>query len=297
MFSRFNMKTVAIWLVIIMVCSFFIAGIIFRSTNGSWFLDFDNFSWSDNSDHSGSFTKDFDENKTFTLDGIDKISADTISTSINIIPVDTPEIKVHYYGHYSGNTELKFVAETSAGNLNLKEEYSKRNNINTYKSDLKLDIYVPKAFTKSLNINTVSGSLKVQDMNIEDFNFNSVSGELEANTLYTKNSSITSVSGDLNISGFKGDVTVKTTSGEITLNYAEFDNNININTVSGNTSLKLTDNAQFHIKYTTISGDIDSRYPITIQGKASSKGIEGYVGSEKNNIIVNSISGSLEINK
>jgi len=74
------------------------------------------------------------------------------------------------------------------------------------------------------------------------------------------------------------------------LQYDESGSNINVNTTSGKTEIKLPENAGFHLDYKTNSGSGKCDIPITVSGTQKRNNLEGTVVSDSNSVNVSSTS-------
>ena len=104
------------------------------------------------------------------------------------------------------------------------------------------------------------------------------------------------MSGDIRIKGFEGDIALKITSGKTAIDYASFDNTVQISSISGDVRLGLPQTAEFRLNARSTSGDIDCDFPITMTDSSGSRrSIEGTVGSGTNTVIIKTVSGDIDI--
>jgi len=122
------------------------------------------------------------------------------------------------------------------------------------------------------------------------------SGEVRARGLKTKEAEFSSVSGDIKVKDFEGDVALRTTSGEIAIDYSRFDNTVRISSTSGDVRLGLSKMVEFRLSVRTTSGDIDCDFPITMTGSGAGRcSLEGTVGSGSNAITIKTVSRGIDI--
>jgi lia operon protein LiaG len=262
-----------------------------------------------------------DEKASSKLDGINSINIGTSSTSINIIPTDENEVSAHFYGKVITssayqNPELECYTDGDTLRINTKNKNSTSFNFGFFSSNLKLDIYIPKSYSKELILSSSSGSINIKDIKVkslscssssgstylenvtaDEFIQNSSSGSLKADGLFTSKTTSSSSSGSRNITNFTGDLITNSSSGSTNVEYSTFDNDIKANSSSGSIKIKLPDNAEFYLDASTSSGGIDCEFPITITESKKRNKLAGVVGSDKNNIRINCSSGSIDIRK
>ena len=104
-------------------------------------------------------------------------------------------------------------------------------------------------------------------------------------------------SGNVSIKEFKGDFFSNLVSGDIKINYLEFDNDITIKATSGDVKIVLPKDAEFKLNFKSTSGDYESDFPITVKNINKRHNIEGIVVNEKNKIEISTVSGDLDIFK
>lgn len=234
-----------------------------------------------------------DETRNFSIEEIQEISVETISTDIKIIPANSTEIVVHLYGEVTqGILEEEFARESGS---RLAISVRPLPGINIYtRINLSLDIYVPADQLDSLRIDTVSGDTNITELNVDDFSFKAVSGSLRAKSLFAENMGLQTVSGKIDLANASGNLTTKTVSGDVSVTFEHFENDVTVNTTSGDTKLTLPEDAQFEVRLDTVSGKINSEFPITMNS-LNQRNVEGKVGDGSNKIQIKSVSGGVRL--
>lgn len=331
MFRDLNLKRITLLLVLVFVATAAISGFLYFSQYG--------FSFSSASIFSGDIKGGVkvEEQKTEPQKGLDSIKISTVSEDINIITSDTEEVKAHFYGsYYASNKNYKpeFTVERSGNKLEIKIEHKQNIIVFGYRSNLKLDVYIPKQFAGNLESTSVSGEITADSFTLESFTsrttsgnldaklinakeanihsvsgetkingtfdsfiFKSTSGNLDSTALVSKESTLGSTSGEIIIAGNPGDVNASSVSGNIDLQYTEFSNKLDIGTTSGEVTLKLPGSAGFNLDFSATSGDVECDFPITVSGSRADNKLKGTVGNGESTIKVHTISGSLNILK
>jgi lia operon protein LiaG len=304
--GKFNIKKLVLGLLAVMLIAYGIGAIItFVSPRASFNGEKNSF--------------DINDTKTSNLNGIKDIRVSVSSTSINIIPTSDNELKAHLNGNvismgsYS-KPDLECYSSGDTLYVNVKNKSGV--NFGFFSSSLKLDVYLPSAYSNELKLTSSSGSINVRDLKLtklqcsassgsttienvttDNFDYSSSSGSLNANGLITKTSKLTSSSGSKRVSGFTGDLKATSSSGSTRIEYTNFDNNIDINASSGSVEVKLPETAAFYLDAGVSSGSIRSDFPITVTGSNDKHQLKGTVGSDKNKVKINTSSGSIRIAK
>ena len=296
---KFNVKKFVIWLAIIMVASFVIAGIVLIVTG-----DF------------SIATEQIDESKTFKAQEISEIYIDLTSTDINIIPVEDEEIRVHFYGVVSTNIKKdipSLVAYRSGDELRVEIIHPKTFFIGFNILRTKLDVYIPESSIETLKIEAVSADTYVSGQKVDKFDLNVVSGDFKGESLFADDLKFHTISGDISLKDYTGDIDINNVSGDVVLKGGDSNDNIevvtvsgevyieqedpsnmNIRTISGGVEINLSEDARFYLKATTVSGDIENSFPIKITSSGR-RDLEGIVGSDEKEITIRTTSGDIDL--
>lgn len=330
MYENINRKKAVLVLLVVMVASAVLAGILFVAQYGS--AGFSIF----NSDASSK--NNIDEEKTFASDGIRTLTVKSTSENINIISDDSSEIRAHLYGSYASSDKTlkpKLVVEKDGDNLVVSIDNKSGIMLLQFTCDLKLDIYVPKAYDKELDITstsgevssddalkldrvqikTTSGEIAVKSMDAAKAVLNSTSGEIYAEgifgdldidstsgTIVSQNltaasGKINSTSGEIKLKGSIDGIVAGSTSGTIIIDTDRLTKDMAVSTTSGEIVVKLPADANFKLAAKSLSGEIDCAFPITVTGNKKPNNLEGSVGTGNCSVSLSSTSGSINITK
>jgi len=296
---KFNIGKFVIWVAVIMAVSFICAGVILMVTG--------NFSIA---------VEQIDDSKTFNTGDINKISMNITSTDINIIPSEDEDIRVHFYGEVSTNRNRdipSLVAYESGDELRI-EIIKPRTvfiGINVWRTEL--DIYIPEDSLEVLKIDVVSSDIKVSGLKVDEFEYNGVSGDLKGESVFAEDIKFNTTSGDVSLKSYTGDADIRVVSGDLVLEDGSLNDNIklvtisgdvyieqevpsnmDIKTTSGDVGINISEDAGFYLKASTVSGEIDNRFPIKITSSGR-RSLEGKVGSGEKEIVVSTISGDIKV--
>ena len=203
------------------------------------------------------------------------IEINTISDDIIFLLSDNDECRVKYFD----SNDIEYKLDCSENKLSIIAETKMwlRFDIFSFGTDHSVEIYLPKKAYDNLNVNSVSGNIRLEKntgITFKKYNMNTTSGEI--NTYIEGNSTeLNTTSGDISLEGkLAADLKINTISGDITLNNVNSDN-LDVNTTSGDFKLIGTDAKSIHVN--TISGDISGE----LYGKK--------------NISVNTVSGDKDL--
>ncbi len=285
-----NIQKMVIWLVIIAVVSLTIAAIAFFNTENYMvsFRDRNNFEGNS-----------IDEVKTFDIDQLREIYIHSVSSDVSVFSTDEEDIKINFYGRSALKSEKalpKLITNLEGSKLKIEIEYPK---VLFYwaAADVLLDIYIPRDYRDNVIIDAVSADVDISNLDINNFQCKTVSGDLKIKSLGSDNLTLKTTSGEVNIMDFTGNLKADLVSGDINVGYRVFDNNIDVKTISGKVKIDLPQNAEFYLKTNTVSGEVVTKFPITIISFNKMNQLEGTVGTGDNSIIIDTVSGDIYINK
>jgi len=100
----------------------------------------------------------------------------------------------------------------------------------------------------------------------------------------------------MKVENFTGNLDFSSVSGDVSVSYAEFYNDINIKTTSGDSKIKLPENSEFFLDFKSTSGNVKSDFPITVT-ESRKNSLRGTVGSSESRITGTSLSGDMNLYK
>ncbi len=286
-----NIQKMVIWLVVIALVSLTIAVIAFFNTENYMvsFRDRNNFKGNS-----------IDEVKTFDIDQLKEIYIHSVSSDVSVFSTDEENIKIHFYGRSALKSEKalpKLITNLEGRKLKIEIEYPKVIFYWAAAADVLLDIYIPRDYRDNVIIDAVSAEVDISNLDINNFQCKTVSGDLKIKSLGSDNLTLKTTSGDVNIMDFTGNLKADSVSGDIDVRCRVFDNNIDIKTISGKVEIGLPQNAEFYLKTNTVSGEVVTKFPITIISFNKMNQLEGTVGMGDNSIIIDTVSGDIHISK
>lgn len=286
--NNINIQKMVIWLVVIAVVSLTIATIAFFSTE-NYMVSFRY--------RNGFKGNSIDEAKTFGIDQLKEIYIHSVSSDVSVFSTDEEDIKIHFYGRSALKSEKalpNLITNLEGSKLKIEIKYPK---ILFYNANVILDIYIPQDYRENIIIDTVSADVDISNLDINNFQCKTVSGDLRIESLGSDNLTLNTTSGYMNVIDFSGNLKADSVSGDINIGYKVFDNNVDIKTISGKVKIDLPQNAEFYLKTNTVSGEVVAKFPITIISFNKMNQLEGTVGIGDNKIIVDTVSGSIYLNK
>ncbi|NMA85962.1 MAG: DUF4097 domain-containing protein [Tissierellia bacterium] len=142
------------------------------------------------------FIENIDEEKIETANGIENINIETPFVDVNIISENRDDVRIHYNGSIQSNYIPELKTNIKGKNLYISATKGGINSYNVYKTDLKLDIYIPTDFEDNIEISTSSGDINLSNLNLYKLNVVASSGDVKLSNLYANSLSIKTTSGE-----------------------------------------------------------------------------------------------------
>lgn len=239
-----------------------------------------------------------DSEKTASLDNITLLNVKTPLASVNFIPVDVREIKVHLYGSLSTNNNFTPELEVNTANNQLTIATTTAPPDTSYSfTSIKMDIYIPKTYSQSIQANVSFGSIEVSDLKLDTLNCKSDAGSVSIRNITCRDITAETAAGSVNLDSVSANVKAKSEAGSVNISYKNFNNNLFAETKLGSIKLKLPENAEFALDAKTTMGRISNSFPLTSSSANKGTSIEGVVKSNRNQITLNAVMGSIDIGK
>lgn len=265
---------------------------------------------------------DVDQLKSLPLAGVQRIEIEFVSSDVTVTESADGSVNARLLGTVSSNrsvAEPRLVAETSGGTASIRVDHRGVGVVmGWYRSDLKLEVAIPKGYRGALVVHgvsadftlppgrtfteveatSVSGDITLGAFTAETFRSRTVSGDLEAPAASAKNADLGSTSGAMEVGGLRGDLYARTVSGDLRLGWSAFSGSIDISTTSGDVELGIPAGSGFRLDAGSTSGRITSDHAVTVRGSASGPGrrsLTGEVGTGAGSVRVRTVSGGIRI--
>lgn len=157
-----------------------------------------------------------------------------------------------------------------------------------------LSVSLPKDIEiTDVTLNVVSSDVRLDELTAERISIQTVSGDLEGAFKQADKLTVNTVSGTVSAAAEQvEDVSVSTVSGNAAFRFETAPKKIDIDSVSGNATIYLPENAGFHAQMDSVSGDVSGSLPMELKDK------ETYVsGDEACSIRINTVSGDVKMEK
>jgi hypothetical protein len=225
----------------------------------------------------GNWDWDFNWEPAYNVDRVfngsyDNIEIGIVSARLNISISSDGETRVSYK---NDRPNIEFIAEVRNNTLVVRERVRGWGIIGSWGGQATLDIEIPEAVYKSIDISLTSGR---------------INGELPE----TDSFAFSVVSGSLNLRGLSGRGSVNLVSGTVDIDFARWDDTLKIDIVSGSTSITVPGGSGADLRFSRVSGSLN--YDMDgDSGKLSRSGSAAVGGSNRQRVDVDLVSGSADI--
>ena len=154
----------------------------------------------------------------------------------------------------------------------------RHSNGSTDNNDVSVDFTVRVPSSVRLSARTVNGDVSAQGLGA-DAEIGTVNGDASVETDGFAEAS--SVNGSVNV----------------VMGRADWSGSASYRSVNGPVSVTLPGNASTDVRASTVNGDIDSEFPLTVQGKFGPRSVRGTIGSGGRTLAIETVNGSINIRK
>jgi hypothetical protein len=170
-----------------------------------------------------------------------------------------------------------------------------RNGNNENHSSVKITVRVPRAV--KVGAHSVNGGVSVRDVGAEAKASTVNGGVIVRNTSGPVRA--TTVNGGVDVNTATGPVTAETVNGNVDARMASLQGNddMNFKTVNGSVSIYVPARFDANFRFDTVSGGIESDFPMTLTGRWGPRHASGTIGNGGRDVRASSVNGSIELRK
>lgn len=185
--------------------------------------------------------------------------------------------------------------QSSGGAVDVRVRYPEQCNCD---ASVRFEVKVPRSVAYRFDaFSSVSGDVEVKGVT-GDLRAKSVSGNVTVNGV-SGAVNANSVSGTVHVGEINGTVNAKSTSGNVEVEIRQLygEGNLEFSSVSGDVRVKLPGNLAADVKLSTLSGDLRTDFPLTIEEAKFGPGrrANGMVGGGGRALKLSSTSGSVSL--
>lgn len=174
-------------------------------------------------------------------------------------------------------------------------ESLRRNQNNDNQSSVKITVKVPR--NVRVGAHSVNGGVSIRDVGAE-VRAGTVNGGV---TIRNTGGPVraTTVNGGVDVNTAVGPVTASTVNGNVDARMASLKGNddMSFKTVNGSVSIYVPSRFDANFRFDTVSGGIDSDFPMTLSGRWGPRHASGTIGNGGRDIRASAVNGSIELRK
>ncbi|MCR4630753.1 MAG: DUF4097 domain-containing protein [Treponema sp.] len=213
-----------------------------------------------------------------------------VGAELRTFPVEvskSPDNQI--YIKFDGGAEKFCNISTSNRRIIVKEKKGKHSPVNISR---KVYISLPEAYNEHLEIESVSGSVRIKGIEASSAEVQSVSGSISISDCNINNTNVDAVSGSIQLNGEFKQISCESVSGSIKVESGcKLTQRSTFDSVSGSITLSIPSDSNYRVNYESMSG---SFYDANtgIKGKKSGYSVNG---SGDVQISIETVSGSIKI--
>lgn len=254
----------------------------------------------------GSQRFELDETRTVDIDEgqpLTAVAVETVFESVEVTREQREDIEIRLTGTYMAPldvTQPKIrISQDEDGRVEIDIDRGITLPHSFTSTNLRLMVKIPETLSGDLELQSVSGAVKLRSPGLEPFKGNvsagSVSGRVYVEGLDAWKVELASVSGDVEFLGSADQLDVKTVSGAMMLRLAALRGNGWMESTSGSIELTSAEPLNHEIKITTTSGELEiEREEVNIEVRED-RVIEATAGSGQFSLELSTVSGSVSI--
>ena len=240
-----------------------------------------------------------DFQKSYRLAQGSRVSIKNISGNVIVKGYDGEAIVVTGYKEGRDRAQISVEDLSDGSRVEVKVRYPERCNCS---ASVRFEVKVPRMINYDYDaFSSVSGDVEVSDA-MGTLRAKSVSGNVNvkevAGTIHAN-----SVSGEVTVTQASGAVTAKSTSGNVRVELQRLEgsnaNRMEFGSISGNVEVKMPGSVGAEVEMSTMSGQLETDFPITIEKKEFGPGrsARGRVGDGTRALRLSSISGNVYLRR
>ena len=184
------------------------------------------------------------------------IFIDLVSEDVEVYEIEGEQILIKQ--RINGFKEDALLDINQQGDtLSIKRPMRHFFNFNFFSSRGIVQIYMPKMYISSLDIETVSGDITIKGGTIEKLALQTTSGDCEVRDILCSRVEIYTTSGEVEYEGEVETLDIESTSGDVEIELKSSIEEVDIKTVSGNVEIECLKNEPYRISFDSISGELE----------------------------------------
>ncbi|CAG9610798.1 DUF4097 family beta strand repeat-containing protein [Pseudoneobacillus rhizosphaerae] len=231
---------------------------------------------------------------------ISRVKIDLSSSDVTVHSSDTDEITVEMNGKISKKLKKKLKLDVQEKSKTLKiglaGEDQIKFNIGVLIVDTNVEVFLPQKIYDSIQIDTSSGDILIQDLKAKETIFDTSSGDIIARNMYTEVNRFHSSSGEMELSNVTGDIQAESSSGDMIIDYVNANGNLDAKTSSGDVSVTYRNEPNsLAIDFQGSSGEGEVSLKAVSYEEKSENSIRGVIGEGFYKLKVETSSGDFSL--
>lgn len=232
------------------------------------------------------------EEQFFDIDNINEIAILSSFIDIKVTSEDRDDVRVNYYGEMKSNVVPRLEINEISNTLQIKLETPHTNNYAVANSSVVLEVFVPKSFEDDFTLSNSSGNIYMKNLVGKEFHTTTSSGNILLEDIKANSFILSTSSGNIQGESFSGEFKGSSSSGNISLEPEDLNDDLKVSTSSGNVNVKLSDHANYKIKGSSSSGRYTASNNMLVEENEKGR-FKAVIGTGENSINISTSSGDV----
>lgn len=192
------------------------------------------------------------------IENVSLIDINTTMYDVRVLSTDEEKIKVTWQGNMFSKficPLLDVVKDAGVVRINFSSPTLRLIHIGKNNGEIELMVYIPKSYSKEINMNCHYGDMKINDISVSNMVIRSKFGDIRANNISSDNMNAVATFGDISVSNFSGKANITTTFGDTRVEVIKPQGDIYTETTFGDIKISVPEEANFNIDASTFLGD------------------------------------------
>jgi hypothetical protein len=226
-----------------------------------------------------SFARVVNEEKTLTFKGVDQFALANVTGKVEVMGWDKDHVEVSYRKKAANESlleRLRVIPRQEGREVDIDTDYPRR----CRRCSISFKVFVPRSMEK-IEIKTVTGKVSFKGLD------------------YIKNAKAKTVTGSIGVELSCRDCDLHSVTGSIRAEFEKIDQGgeISASLTTGAIKLYLPDDFSGRVSLKTVTGRVETDFPITITGTLKRNKIKGSIGKGSSRISAHTVTGSIRLLK
>lgn len=233
-----------------------------------------------------------DEERFLDIDSINEIAVLSPFIDVKVTSEDRDDVRVNYYGEMRSNIVPKLETNKTSNTLQIKLETAQINNYAVANSSVVLEVFIPESFKDNFTFSNSSGNIYMKNLTSNVIQASASSGNIILEDIQANSLILSTSSGNIQGEDFIAELQASSSSGNISLDLEEINDNVKVSTSSGNVQIELSEDSNYKIQGSSSSGRYTPSNNMIVEENEKGR-FKAVIGTGENSIDISTSSGDV----